>query len=76
MSNTVLPRQTAAKSAYMVDTSTTGTTYVRESSATDGWIRRITEVNGVITVEKAFGKWNDRATLTYHPIDAVVGGSR
>ena len=56
MSNTVLPRQTAAKSAYMVDTSTTGTTYVRESSATDGWIRRITEVNGVITIEKTFGK--------------------
>lgn len=75
MSNTVLPRQTAAKSAYMVDTSSTGTTYVRESSATDGWIRRITEVNGVITVEKAFGKWVDRATLTYHPVDAVIGGA-
>lgn len=56
-----------AKKAYQVDTSTSGTTYIRYDSADTGWIKRIVEDDNGIMITVAFGSWANRANLAYSP---------
>lgn len=57
--------------AYQVDEPDANTTYIRyEPLTTAQWIKRITKVDTVTTIEKSFGLWTDRATLTYKAINA------
>ena len=58
--------------AWMVDTSTAGTTYICYKNDPRRIIRRIVTSSGVTTIEWTYGKWEDRASLAYHPIEASV----
>lgn len=46
-------------------------TYICYDADTKTEIRRITTEGTVTTIEFSFGKWADRATLTYVPINAA-----
>ena len=48
------------------------TTYVSFFDTNPRAIHRITTAGDVKTVEFAFGKWDDRAILTYIPINNVM----
>lgn len=56
---------------YQVDSNTSGIVYQRFQSGTGKvLILRITTATNVITYEKAFDTWANRATATYVAIDA------
>lgn len=57
---------------YMVDKSTAGVTYICYFNTPERIIRRITEDNGVTTIEYAWGAWDDRTTLTYSEINRGI----
>jgi len=57
--------------AYQIDEPDANTTYIRyEPLTTAQWIKRIVKVDTITTIEKSFGLWTDRATLTYKAINA------
>jgi hypothetical protein len=56
---------------YMVDADTqTGITYTCYTNNTPRLIVKTTVAGNLTTNEKAFGAWDDRASLTYVPINA------
>lgn len=57
---------------YMVDASTAGTTYICYFNTPDRIIRKITDDNGITTIEFSWGAWDDRTTLTYIPINEAM----
>lgn len=57
---------------YMIDESTEGTTYICYANTPKRAIRRITEADGVTTIEWAYGAWDDRAGLDYVPINNLA----
>ena len=65
--------------AYVVDQAGGGITYVcyfPDDASGKRAIKRITETSSggstITTIEHAYGAWNDRATLTYYPINQVI----
>ena len=61
-----------AQKAYQIDTATDGVTYIRYNSADVGDIKRIVEVDGVITITWAHGSWTNRENLSYYPNGATI----
>lgn len=57
---------------YLVDTATEGVTYRCYTNNASRLIERVTVATGLTTTEKAFGDWEDRADLTYVPINALL----
>ena len=56
---------------YQVDEPDANTTYIRyEPLTTAQWIKKISKSGNITTIEKSFGLWTDRATLTYKAINA------
>lgn len=58
--------------AYIVDASNPGVTYICYFNTPERIIRRITEDNGVTTVEFAWGAWENRASLEYQEINRAI----
>lgn len=57
---------------YIVDASTEGVTYICFDAGAKRAIRRITESDGVTTIEWAWGAWANRASLSYVPINTPI----
>lgn len=57
---------------YMVDDSAGGVTYICYADTARRAIRRITVTDGVTAIEWAYGAWDDRAALTYVPINKYI----
>ena len=67
--------------AYEVDDAGNGITYIRFATSTPCAVQRVTRVQttapdggirSTVTREVAIGDWNDRANLTYYPINQPV----
>lgn len=61
-----------AQKAYQVDKQTAGVVYIRYESADVCDIKRITEVDGIITISWAHGSWSNRENLAYRPNGATI----
>lgn len=61
-----------APEAYIVDASASGVTYICYDNRANRIVRRITVANGVTTVEFSYGRWADRASLQYVPINGML----
>lgn len=57
---------------YVIDEATAGTTFICYADTPNRAIRRITEADGITTVEWAYGAWEERASLNYVPINETV----
>ena len=61
---------------YIVDEATDGVTYICYTNEPIRAIRRVhkTQSGGVktTTVENAVGAWEDRASLTYYPVNEAI----
>lgn len=57
---------------HIADESTAGVTYLCFFGTAARAIHRVTETAGITTLERAWGAWADRATLTYTPINDYI----
>ena len=58
--------------AHIIDESTAGTTYLCFFNTENRVVHRVTVADGITTVERAYGAWEDRATLDYVPINDFI----
>ncbi len=56
---------------YLVDTAAANVTYLCFSDAAERCIRRITRSGSLTTAEFAIGPWEERASLTYLPVNTT-----
>ena len=54
---------------WIVDSSTPGTVYICYKPDPKRIIKRIVTSSGTTTIEWSYGAWDDRATLTYVPME-------
>ena len=57
---------------YIVDAAGVGVIYICFDDTTTRCVRRITEADGATTVEFAIGNWENRANLTYQPVNTTL----
>lgn len=57
--------------AYMIDEADENTTYICFYDTAERMIHRIKKDGTVTTIERAWGAWENRASLSYIPINAI-----